>query len=856
MGQYEEIKGKYPDAILLFRVGDFYETFGSDAVKTAQALDIVLTKRANGSASEVELAGFPHHALNTYLPKLVRAGFRVAICDQLEDPKKTKKLVKRGVTELLTPGLAVGEGLIENRKANFLASWIRTEKEEAVAFLELSTGEFFYARADQHEVERLLHRYQPSEVIVPRSQYRSRQEQLGTQFYWYALDDWIFEEAFGQQKLEAQFPKTALKSFGLTEAHSGVRCCGALLHYLHDNEQKALDHIQAIYELRQGASLAMDSFTLRNLELLESMTAQGASLLSCIDRTSTAMGARMLRKWIAAPLLDISEIEHRHDTVESLIGEPELNEYLLEPLQAIGDLQRSIARLAMGKGSPRLLGQIREACRQFQPLKEKLSSSSSDKLSRIGEQIHEKAALREKLDAELEEELPAFLHKAYIFKPGLDPELDEWKELLSNTQGHMASMKDEEAEISGISQLKIGFNNVFGYYFEVSRRFSDQVPEHWVRKQTLVNAERFITPKLKDFEEKLQDAEQRIRDLEQKHFDRLCSELLSELSDLQENALIISQLDVCRGFAIKAQEASYIRPAMDDSSHIDIVAGRHPVIEHFLPPGQGYIPNDMQLNRTEEQLLLITGPNMSGKSALLRQTALIVILAQAGSFVPAESAKIGLVDSLFTRVGASDNLAAGESTFMVEMIETASILHHMTPRSLILLDEIGRGTSTYDGISIAWSIVEYLQSCKERPRTLFATHYHELSHLGDELEGVKNCHISTREEGDRVIFLRKLEPGHSRRSFGIHVAQMAGLPKKLLQRATEVLEVMEDKAPQLGTAEQIPSYQANQQLQIFEMADPRLDQLQQELANTDINAMTPLEALNKLDQIKSLISKS
>ena len=925
MAQYNAIKAKHPDALLLFRVGDFYETFGADAIRASKALGIVLTKRANGSASEVELAGFPHHSLDSYLPRLVRAGLRVAICDQLEDPKKTKKLVKRGVTELVTPGLATGDKILEQGKDQFIAAIALptassgkpaqqradAAADHGLALLDLSTGRFLVASGPAERIDRLLEAYQPAEILLPRSRMRGFKEAQAERWYTYPLEDWIFAPDFGADQLRAHFSAQAgssstdiLKGFGLDLKRGGgligkgtedalmVSAAGAILHYLGQTEHKRLSHVQGLQRLAPEAHVWLDRFSARNLELLDPLHPDGHALVDVLNRASSPMGARLMRRWLAMPLLDIPRIEARLDAVEALVSDAPLRESLESRLSAFGDLERLLAKVAMGKAGPRDLAGIRHVLRQLPELAEDLTENGHRALKPSAEGLHPCHALLEQLNSGLAEDPPVQLGKGPAIRSGLSAELDELRGLRQDGRQYLDDLRAREAQRTGISSLKVGFNNVFGYYLEATKKYSDQIPADWVRKQTLVGSERYITEELKGYEEKILSAEERIESLEQTLFAGLCEAVLEHMGPLQANAAVLARLDVLACFARNAIDFGYRRPELHEGMALRYAEGRHPVIERVLPPGESYVPNDLCLDPAEQQVLILTGPNMSGKSALLRQTALIALMAQAGSFVPAREASIGLVDKVFTRVGASDNLSGGQSTFMVEMHETASIVNNLTPRSLVVLDEIGRGTSTYDGISIAWALAEFLhgnltQDQPEpppRPRTLFATHYHELSALAARFPGIRNGHIATREVDGSIVFLRTLQAGGSQHSFGIHVARMAGMHPSIVQRADALLKELEqrdangpspegEEAPQ-ATSETsgVPALPPRQntvarlhqavdaedqlrfQLSIFDVSDPALGAVRKALEGLDVDRLTPVDALLMLKRLQGMLN--
>ena len=860
MGQYNRIKAKHPDAILLFRVGDFYETFSQDAVITAKVLGIVLTRRANGSATFIELAGFPYHALDAYLPKLVRAGYRVAICEQLEDPKLTKTIVKRGVTELITPGITTSDKMLEAKNNNYLASCFLGKENTGISFLDITTGEFFVAQGKNDYIEKLLHSLQPAEIILPKFQVKHFKELFGNKFYVYGLDDWIFAEDYTKEKLLTHFGTTSLKGFGIEELEHAIIAAGACIHYLKDTEHNNLGHITAVSRLPEEQYVWLDRFTIRNLELVHSFNEEGSSLLKVLDHSITPMGTRLLRRWILMPLKDKHVIEVRLDTVEHLIKDPELSKNIGNSLKAIGDLERIISKVSMQKINPREVIQLNRALHALTDLKSYLLKTDNPNLQKIGDQINLCELIKKRIDEELAEDAPVQINKGNLIKKGINADLDELREIGNSGKDFLLRLQQEEIIRTGIPSLKIGFNNVFGYFLEVTNKYKDTVPVDWIRKQTLTSGERFITPLLKEYEEKILGAEEKILALEQKLYDELIYALNEYVQPIQLNAGIAARLDVLLNFANTAIQYTYRRPELFDdaelSGMVDIKEGRHPVIEHHLPVGENYIPNDIYLDSETQQIIIITGPNMAGKSALLRQTALIVLMAQMGSFVPAREAKIGIVDKIFTRVGASDNISSGESTFMVEMNETASIMNNISNRSLILLDEIGRGTSTFDGISIAWSLCEYLHTNPfAKPKTLFATHYHELSELENKFERIKNFHVSTKEAGNKVLFLRKLQPGGSKHSFGIHVARMAGMPQQIVKRSNEILKQLEQK--NIGSELQNEVKKIRQQtfqLNMFSMDDPQLVKIRELLQNLDINSLSPIEALMKLKELQDAIN--
>jgi DNA mismatch repair protein MutS len=855
MKQYKGIKAKYPDALLLFRVGDFYETFGTDAVTTAAILDIILTKKAAGTEGETELAGFPYHALNTYLPKLVKAGHRVAICDQLEDPKQTKTIVKRGVTELITPGLALNDDILNSKSNNFLASLYFDTANIGIAFLDISTGEFLVSQGDTEYIDKLLQNFNPSEVIISKDSKRLFESDFQFSGHIYSLENWIFQADYANETLIKHFQVSSLKGFGIHDLYEGVIASGGILHYLSETQHHHLKHISSIRRIEKGAYVWMDRFTIRNLELYTSPHERATTLLKVIDYSKTSMGSRLLKRWLAFPLKEASEITQRHEVVQCFREDVQLRTYVSSELQKIGDLERLISKVATGKIQPRELIQLKNSLEVLTPLKQKLLKCSNITINELASGINECEPLRQRIKRTLFEDAPVHLQKGGVIADGFSPELDELRNLSRSGKSYLEELVKRESEATGIPSLKIASNNVFGYYLEVRNTHKDKVPEEWIRKQTLVNAERYITEELKDYEAKILGAEEQIGVLEQSIYEELILWLQQFITPVQSNALIIAQIDVLCGFAQLATKHNYCRPVINDSYAIDIKEGRHPVIEQQLPLGESYIANDLYLDKDQQQMIMITGPNMSGKSAILRQTALIVLLAQIGSFVPAKAANIGLVDKIFTRVGASDNISMGESTFMVEMNETASILNNVSDRSLVLLDEIGRGTSTYDGISIAWAISEYLHEHPARAKTLFATHYHELNEMTNSFERIKNYNVSIKELKDNVLFLRKLEPGGSEHSFGIHVAKMAGMPQQVISRASKVLKRLEQSHGNGEVKDQIKSLNSDLQLSFFQLDDPLLDSIKDEIVNTDINTLTPVEALMKLNEIKRMLVK-
>jgi DNA mismatch repair protein MutS len=859
MQQHNAIKARYPDAILLFRVGDFYETFGQDAINASSVLGITLTKRNNGDANSSQLAGFPHHALDTYLHKLVKAGYRVAICDQLEDPKSAKGIVKRGVTELVTPGVATNDKLLEHNSNNFLAAIHFEENKTGIAFLDISTGEFFIAEGDKEYADKLLQSLKPAEVIFQRNRQKFFKEYFGTKFFTYALDEWVFAEAYAQESLLKHFGTHSLKGFGIENMHEGIIAAGAILHYLKDTEHPNLGHITSIQRIDREEHLWMDRFTIRNLELFGG--ADGSNtLLKVLDNTVSPMGARMLKRWMILPLNDLSKIRERLDTVEFFIKEIDIRNKITQHVKQAGDVERLVSKVPLKKVNPREVLQIAKGLQQVQAIKTICSTLTNDYLRRLGDSLNPCIFIVDKIVREIGENPPALASKGGIIASGIDEELDALRKISSGGKEYLIELQQKEAMATGISSLKISFNNVFGYYLEVTNLHKAKVPNTWIRKQTLANAERYITPELKEYEEKIVGAEDKILLIEMQLFEKLLNELQDYIAPMQVNGHVMAMMDCICCFANNALQFNYKKPTLNDGYILDVKESRHPVIERYLPIGESYITNDILLDPSTQQIIILTGPNMSGKSAILRQTALITLMAHMGSFVPAIDAKIPLTDKIFTRVGASDNLSGGESTFMVEMNETASIINNITSRSLILLDEIGRGTSTYDGISIAWSIVEYLQKSVHQPKTLFATHYHELNELENKLTGVKNYHVTNKEVGNRIIFLRKLAPGGSIHSFGIHVARMAGMPPMLIDRANEVLAQLE-KSRNNNEDDQVNNFEQaiknlnrpKMQLSIFDAHSVTFEEIRGLLNAVDINRLTPVEALLKLQEIKAKI---
>lgn len=854
MKQYNAIKAKYPGALLLFRVGDFYETFGEDAVKASKVLDIVLTKRANGAASHIELAGFPHHSLDTYLPKLVRAGNRVAICDQLEDPKSVKGIVKRGVTELVTPGLSFNDNVLEKKANNFLASIHFSKDRAGVAFLDVSTGEFMTAQGSKDYISKLFQGFNPSEVIFCKSAKEDLRLLFQDDYNTFSLDEWIYSFDFGYEKLTVHFQTTTLKGFGIEGMDDAIIAAGAVLHYLEETEHREVKHISSISRIDEDRYVWLDKFTIRNLELIYPQHDGGVPLIDILDCTVTPMGSRLLKKWMVLPLKEITTINERLNTVKGFTENTDLLDDIQQNLKQIGDLERLISKVAVGRINPREMNQLKKALKNTLPIKKILQESNFAELKKLADQINPCEFLLEKIENELKEEVPLTSNVGGLIKDGINEELDELRKIAYSGKDYLIQIQKREVERTGISSLKIAYNKVFGYYLEVSNAHKDKVPGEWIRKQTLVNAERYITEELKVYEEKILNAEDRLFVIEQKLFYELVVSAADYVTQIQQNARVLATVDCLNSFAIIAKNNKYVMPEVNDSTAIDIKEGRHPVIERQLPLGESYIPNDVFLDNDHQQIMVITGPNMAGKSALLRQTALIVLMAQMGSFVPAKQASIGMVDKVFTRVGASDNLSKGESTFMVEMTETASILNNLSDRSLVLMDEIGRGTSTYDGVSIAWSIVEFLHNHQDyRVKTLFATHYHELNQLTEDFPRIKNFNVSVKEVGDKIIFMRKLKEGGSEHSFGIHVAQLAGMPNKVVIRANEIMHFLEKDKHKNDTRkklEEVPK--ANYQMSLFE-ADPKYKQVQEMMDALDINTISPVEALLKLNEIKVVL---
>lgn len=851
MKQYYTIKAKYPDALLLFRVGDFYETFGEDAIRASSVLGIVLTRRANGSGTYIELAGFPHHSLDTYLPKLVRAGMRVAICDQLEDPKLTKKIVKRGVTELVSPGVSYNDKILDHKKNNFLASIFSDGIIYGVAFIDISTGEFLVAEGKLFYIEKLLQNFNPCEIIFSKAKKKEFTELFSQRFYNFAIDEWIFQEDYSREVLLKHFGTASLKGFGIEDMKAATIAAGAALYYVSDTRQEQLKHINGISRIEEDKYVWLDKFTIRNLELITSTNEKGVSLVDVIDQTITPMGGRLLKRWLLLPLKDVVAIEERQEAVNYILHTAEFSSALSSHLKQTGDLERLISKAALGKISPREVLQLRRSLEMVQLIRELCLNSENNTIRIIADKINNCSLIKDRISRELHPDAPAMVNKGSVINDGFNSELDELRNIAYHGKDYLLRMQQREAERTGISSLKVGFNNVFGYYIEVTHTHKDKVPPEWIRKQTLTNAERYITEELKQYEEKILGAEEKILSLEIRLFTELVQGIIDYVQPIQLNASQIARLDCLNSFSEAAIKNNYVRPKVNDSRIINIQNGRHPVIEKQLPQGEKFVANDIYLDPDTQQILMITGPNMSGKSALLRQTALITLLAQTGSFVPASAASIGIVDKIFTRVGASDNISSGESTFMVEMNETASILHNVSDRSLILLDEIGRGTATYDGISIAWAIAEYLHNhTSSRAKTLFATHYHELNEMAESMPRIHNFHVAVKELSNNVIFLRKLEQGGSEHSFGIHVAKMAGIPSKVIIRAQEMLQQLEASRSAPG---KVISKDEKLQLSFFQLDDPVLAQVKEEIVKTDIDNLTPVQALNKLLEIKKIL---
>jgi len=854
MKQYNEIKNKYPDACLLFRVGDFYETFGEDAVRASQILGITLTKRGAGSETETALAGFPHHSINTYLPKLVKAGLRVAICDQLEDPKMTKTIVKRGVTELVTPGVSMNDEVLQSKSNNFLAAVHFGKKSVGVSFLDVSTGEFLVSQGNEEYIDKLLQNFRPSEILIPKQFKNQFNSVFGDDFHTFFLEDWVYKEDYALESLTKHFQTNSLKGFGVEELTEGLIASGAILYYLSETQHNKIQHITNIHRIAEDAYVWMDKFTIRNLELYHSYNPNAVTLLDVIDKTLSPMGARLLKRWLALPLKDITKIRNRHEVISYLKTNPEVLQQIQYQIKQISDLERLISKVATGKISPREVNFLKDSLDAIIPIKTLALSSENEALRVIGDSLHACELLREKIKTTLQEDAPVSVNKGNAIAVGVHSELDELRAISSTGKGYLEALEQRESAASGIPSLKVSFNNVFGYYIEVRNTHKDKVPAEWIRKQTLVNAERYITEELKEYESKILGAEEKIHQLETKLFEELVNWISLYIKAVQLNANLVAQLDCLASFTQLAIDNKYVCPILDENFDLEIKEGRHPVIEKQLPVGVPYISNDVYLDRETQQIIMITGPNMSGKSAILRQTALIVLMAQMGSFVPAENVRMGVVDKIFTRVGASDNISMGESTFMVEMNETASILNNISERSLVLLDEIGRGTSTYDGISIAWAISEYLHEHPNKPKTLFATHYHELNEMEVTFDRIQNFNVSVKELKDTVLFIRKLVKGGSAHSFGIHVAKMAGMPQIVIQKAQKLLKQLE-KRHSSDELSGIKSANDELQLSFFNLDDPLLEEIKEEIMNIDINTLTPVEALMKLNEIKRMLIK-
>ena len=858
MKQFLDLKAKHPDAVMLFRCGDFYETYSTDAIIAAEILGITLTKRANGKGKTVEMAGFPHHALDTYLPKLIRAGKRVAICDQLEDPKTTKKLVKRGITELVTPGVSINDNVLNYKENNFLAAVHFGKSACGIAFLDISTGEFLTAEGPFDYVDKLLNNFAPKEILFERGKRGMFEGNFGSKFFTFELDDWVFTESSSREKLLKHFETKNLKGFGVEHLKNGIIASGAILQYLDMTEHTQVGHITSLARIEEDKYVRLDKFTVRSLELIGSMNDGGSSLLHVIDKTISPMGARLLKRWMVFPLKDEKPINDRLNVVEYFFRKPDFRELIEDELHRIGDLERIISKVAVGRVSPREVVQLKVALQAIEPIKEACQQADNPSLNRIGEQLNLCISIRDRIEKEINNDPPLLINKGGVIKDGVDTELDELRQIAYSGKDYLLKIQQRESELTGIPSLKIAYNSVFGYYIEVRNVHKDKVPQEWIRKQTLVNAERYITQELKEYEEKILGAEDKILVLETRLYTELVQALSEFIPAIQINANQIARIDCLLSFANVAKENNYIRPVIEDNDVLDIRQGRHPVIEKQLPIGEKYIANDVLLDNATQQVIIITGPNMAGKSALLRQTALITLLAQIGSFVPAESAHIGLVDKIFTRVGASDNISVGESTFMVEMNEASDILNNISSRNLVLFDELGRGTSTYDGISIAWAIVEYIhEHPKAKARTLFATHYHELNEMEKSFKRIKNYNVSVKEVDNKVIFLRKLERGGSEHSFGIHVAKMAGMPKSIVKRANEILKQLESDNRQQGISgkplAEVSENRGGMQLSFFQLDDPILCQIRDEILHLDVNNLTPIEALNKLNDIKKIV---
>lgn len=853
MKQFREIKASYPGTLLLFRVGDFYELFGEDAVIASKILDIVQTHRKNGAAGKVELAGFPYHSLDSYLPKLVRAGQRVAVCEQLEDPKNAKGIVKRGVKELITPGVSANDKTLDSRSNNYLASVYEMKNSIGVALTDLSTGEFLVAQGNQTYIEKLIKSIKPTETIISKNYRKKFTALFGDDFYTYPIDPWFFEEEYSKEQLFKHFKTETLKGFGISHMNESIVAAGAIIHYLNQSHHVDLEHINSIKRVDEQEHVWIDSFTLKNLEIIQSNHTNGISLLDIIDNTISPMGSRLMKNWLLFPLLDLNQIIHRQKAVEFILSNDKFHSFLNGEISKIGDLERIISKVALKRINPRELLQLSSALKSIQLIKDECQSNNHQSINQYSNSFNVNNDIIKLIDSHISTEAPAIASKGGIFNPGINNELDEYLSISRNSKDHLIGIKNRESELTGISSLKLAFNNVFGYYLEVTNTHKDKVPDHWIRKQTLVNAERYITPELKEFEEKILLADSRISEIESKIYIEFIDRLIVYVTAIQKDARIIAEIDCLNSLALLAKTNNYTKPTITNDFHIAIKDGRHPVIEKQLPLGEDYIPNDIYLNHDDQQIIILTGPNMSGKSALLRQTALIVILSQIGSYVPAKHAEIGLVDKVYTRVGASDNISQGESTFMVEMVETASILNNLSNRSLVILDEIGRGTSTYDGVSLAWSIAEFLNTSQHKPKTLFATHYHELNQLEEMNNGIVNYHISTEEKKNKVIFLRKIKKGGSENSFGIHVARMAGIPKPVVKRATHILKQLESDRVSINTKSSVKKLTNNIQMNLFEINDPKTTEIIELLNIIDVNTLTPIESLMKLNEIKQIL---
>ena len=853
MKQFREIKASYPDTLLLFRVGDFYELFGDDAVIASKILDIVQTHRKNGAAGKVELAGFPYHSLDSYLPKLVRAGQRVAVCEQLEDPKNAKGIVKRGVKELVTPGVSANDKTLDSKSNNFLASIYELKNSFGVALTDLSTGEFLVAQGNQTYIEKLIKSIKPTETIISKNYRKKFTSLFGDEFYTYPIDPWFFDEEYSKEQLFKHFKTETLKGFGISHMDESIVAAGAIIHYLNQNHHIDLEHINSVKRIDEQEFVWIDSFTLKNLEIIESNHPNGIALLEIIDQTLSPMGSRLMRNWLLFPLLDLNQISYRQEAIEYILSDDSFHNNLNSEITKIGDLERIIGKVALKRINPRELLQLSSALKSIQKIQNECQSINHQSIQRFSNTLNENKEIIELIDSHISTDAPVIPSKGGIFNSGVNEELDEYLSISKNSKDHLIGIKNRESELTGISSLKLAFNNVFGYYLEVTNTHKDKVPEHCIRKQTLVNAERYITPELKEFEEKILLAESKITEIETQLFSEFVNRLIVYVTAIQSDARLVAEIDCLNSLAHVAKKNNYSKPSVTKDFHIAIKDGRHPVIEKQLPLGEDYIPNDIYLNQDDQQIIILTGPNMSGKSALLRQTALIVVLSQIGSYVPARHVEIGLVDKVYTRVGASDNISQGESTFMVEMVETASILNNLSDRSLVILDEIGRGTSTYDGVSLAWSIAEFMNNIEYKPKTLFATHYHELNQLENLNNGIVNYHISTEEKKNKVIFLRKIKKGGSENSFGIHVARMAGIPKPVVKRANQILIQLEKDRVNVNTKGLSKKTSPNIQMNLFQLNDPKTTQIINLLNNIDVNTLTPVESLMKLNEIKQLL---